>query len=90
MKDQLICQSCAMPLAPETYGTHADGSPNHEYCIYCYKDGKFTADVTMDGMIEHNLEYLDMFNKDSGKQYTRDEAREEMRKFFPQLKRWKK
>ena len=43
----------------------------------------------MDEMIEHNLEYLDEFNKDSEKKYTVEEARSGMKQFFPHLKRWK-
>lgn len=87
-QDQIFCQSCGMPLTAEYFGTNADGSANHEYCSYCFKDGAFTSDETMDEMIEHNLDYLAEFNKDSGRQLTKDEAREEMRKFFPHLKRW--
>ena len=37
-----FCQSCGMPLTNEILGTNADGTPNEDYCIYCYKDGKFT------------------------------------------------
>ena len=47
-----FCQSCGMPLSPEVLGTNADGSKSDEYCIYCYKDGAFTGDFTMDQMIE--------------------------------------
>jgi len=89
--DQKFCQSCGMPLgAEEHYGTNADQSRNEEYCIYCYKDGSYTSDETMDEMIEHCLQYLDEFNKDSDKVYTKEEARASMKEFFPQLKRWAK
>ena len=44
-----FCQSCAMPLSSkELYGTNADGCKNEDYCIYCFKDGKFTSDMLMD------------------------------------------
>ncbi len=87
--EQKFCQSCGMPMtAAEHFGTNADGSQNPDYCVYCMKDGQFTADVTMDEMIEHNLQYLSEFNKDSEKQFTLEEARAEMKAFFPQLKRW--
>lgn len=87
-QDQLFCQSCGMPLTDEYFGTNADGSVNREYCTYCFRDGAFTSDDTMEQMIEHNLEYLAEFNKDSDRQFTEEEAREQMRKFFPTLKRW--
>ena len=38
-----FCQSCSMPLdTPEAHGTEKDGSPNAEYCRYCYQNGSFT------------------------------------------------
>ncbi len=52
-KEQRFCQSCGMPLTEEVLGTNADGSKNEDYCMYCYKDGKFLQDCTMEEMIEH-------------------------------------
>ena len=49
--EQKFCQSCGMPLNDHNHGTNADGTPNEDYCIYCYKDGKFTQDLTMEQMI---------------------------------------
>ena len=87
--EQKICQSCGMPLTdPALFGTNKDQTVNEEYCVYCYKDGAFTQDMSMDEMIELNLQYLDEFNKDSEKKYTKEEARAEMKLFFPTLKRW--
>ncbi len=89
--EQRFCQSCGMPLkADEDFGTNSDQSKNEDYCIYCFKDGAFTQDCTMDEMIEHNLLYLDEFNKDSDKIYNKDEARTAMKAYFPTLKRWAK
>jgi hypothetical protein len=59
-----------------------------EYCLYCFKDGGFTRDLSMDEMINLNVQYLDEFNKDSEKKFTEDEAIAEMKLFFPTLKRW--
>ena len=83
--EQKLCQCCAMPIDESTFGTEADGSKSQDYCHYCYADGKFTKE-----MIEHNLKYLDEFNKDSEVKYNVEEARATMKEFFPQLKRWKK
>lgn len=88
MEKDLFCQSCGMPLTDESFSTNADGSVNKEFCTYCFSKGAYTSDVTMDEMIEHCLEYIDEFNKDSGQQFTKEQAREEMRKYFPMLKRW--
>ena len=46
-----FCQSCGMPLASGVLGTNSDGTPNEDYCIYCYKDGKFVQDMTMEQKI---------------------------------------
>lgn len=86
-----LCQSCAMPLDKKEYlGTNADMSPNDEYCIYCFKDGAFAQDITLDEMIEHCLLFLDEFNKDTSLKMTKEEAKASMQAFFPTLKRWAK
>ena len=40
-KEAIFCQSCGMPLTKEILGTNVDGSKNEDYCMYCYKDGRF-------------------------------------------------
>ena len=52
-KEMKFCQSCGMPLTEDVLGTNADGSKNEDYCMYCYRDGKFLQDCTMEEMIEH-------------------------------------
>ena len=84
-----FCQSCGMPLTPEILGTNADGNKNDEYCIYCYKDGAFTGDFNMEQMVEFCSQFVDEFNKNTGKNLTREEYKAELRKYFPTLKRWK-
>lgn len=87
--EQQFCQSCGMPLTQEHFSKNADGSINSDYCGYCFKDGSFASDISMDEMIEQCLSYIDEFNKDSEKKMTKEEAREQMKQFFPMLKRWK-
>ena len=87
--EQKFCQSCGMPIDDSTFGKETDGSKNEDYCHYCYADGHFTKECTMDEMIELNLNYIDEFNKDSEVKYTVEEARKTMKEYFPQLKRWK-
>ena len=50
--DKQFCQSCGMPLSDVNKGTNADGSQNNDFCIYCYKEGRFTQDFSMSQMIE--------------------------------------
>jgi len=85
--EEKFCQSCGMPMGAtdEMYGTNADGSKNEDYCKYCLENGAFTADCTMDEMIEFCVPH--MASAESG--MSEDEARKKMKEFFPSLKRWK-
>ena len=88
--EQKFCQSCGMPLTNEILGTNADGSLNEDYCIYCYKDGDFTQDMTMEQMIDSCAQFTEEINKQSGQNLTVEQAKAMMRRYFPDLKRWKK
>ncbi len=85
--EEKYCQSCGMPMGAtdEEYGTNADGSKSEDYCKYCYDNGAFTQNCTMDEMIEICVPH--MASGDSGMK--EDEARKMMKEFFPTLKRWK-
>ena len=86
-----FCQSCGMPLTKnEDCGTNADGSTNFDYCQYCYKEGHFLQDCTMDEMIEHCAQFVDEVNKQMPQPMTKEEYKQMMRGFFPMLKRWRK
>ena len=86
-KDMKFCQSCGMPLGPgAARGTEADGSPSADYCSYCYKDGKFAGEMTMDEMIDFCAPMMAQANPGM----TEDQAKVQMHQFFPMLKRWKK
>ena len=89
-KETKFCQSCGMPLTEDVLGTNADGSKNEDYCMYCYKDGKFLQDCTMDEMIEHCSQFVDEVNKNMPQPMTKEEYKLMMQGFFPMLKRWKK
>lgn len=85
-----LCQSCGMVLdSEEVKGSEPGGSKSEEYCVYCYREGAFTQDLTMEEAIDHNLEYLDDWNKGSGLNLTKEEARSQLRAFLPTLKRWR-
>ena len=86
-KDMKFCQSCGMPLGPDTaHGTEADGSPSADYCSYCYKDGKFAGEMTMDEMIDFCAPMMAQANPGMSE----DQAKAQMHQFFPMLKRWRK
>jgi len=78
-----------MPLTSlDEIGTEEDGGVTTDYCQYCYKDGGFNHDHTMDQMIEINLNYLDQWNSSQGTSYTKDEARDILKVHLATLKRW--
>lgn len=90
MQEMVFCQSCGMPLTGnDVKGTNGNESLSEDYCMHCFVEGKFTEDITMDEMIEQNLKYIDEWNRENNTNYTVDEAREELKKFMPHLKRWK-
>lgn len=82
-----FCECCGMPMVinDEMYGTNADGSKSEDYCKYCFENGAFTSDCTMDEMIEACIPHMVKANT----AMTEDEARKMMQEFLPALKRWK-
>ena len=87
---QKFCQSCGMPLTDEVLGTNADGTKNEDYCMYCYKDGKFLQECTMEEMIEHCAQFVNEVNKGLPQPITKEEYIGQMKMYFPHLKRWRK
>ena len=85
--EEKYCQSCAMPMGQtsEMYGTEKNGSKSTDYCKYCYHDGKFIKDETMDEMIKSCIPHVISANKDM----TEKTARAMMDEIFPILKRWR-
>ncbi len=86
-EEEIICQSCAMPLTEqELFGTEKDGSKNEDYCIYCYKEGEFTEpDLTIDIMVDKGAEFLTQEHD-----IELEEAKTIMREAMQTLKRWSK
>lgn len=82
--DEKICQSCGMPItSDEQLGTNKDGSINNDYCKYCYENGEFIDDVSME-------KYIDMCSQYGAQAgMTNDEMRKHCTELFPTLKRWK-
>ncbi|MCC7553516.1 MAG: zinc ribbon domain-containing protein [Methanobacteriaceae archaeon] len=86
MKTIIFCQSCGMPLENDNKGTEKDMSKSNEYCKYCYEKGEFKKELTMGQMIKTNLKYM----KDNTSDFNETDAFNQMNRFFPTLKRWKK
>lgn len=84
-----ICQSCGMPITNESQlGTNADGSPNRDYCVYCFQRGRFMEEGSMEEMIERCAMSVIDFNCYLEAPLTEEQAAARMREEFPRLKRW--
>lgn len=60
MLEKNMCQSCSMPMdSPDLFGTEKDGSPNSDYCKYCYEKGQFTdPEMTLDKMEKNMMKHM--------------------------------
>lgn len=85
--ERIYCQSCGMPLTDEKeMGTNEDRTKNREYCIYCYENGSFKGDMTMEEMIEACVSHM----VNAHPHMNEEGARNSLKSFLPTLKRWKK
>lgn len=82
------CQSCGMLLDDVSlYGKNADGTPNEEYCCYCFPKGAFNnPNETMEEMIDSCIPYL----IEDGTCADENSARAMLQEYMPHLARWKK
>lgn len=80
-----FCQSCGMPLTGEVLGTEKGGGKSGDYCSYCYRDGAFTSECSMEEMIDFCVGPMVQHNPG----LSEADAKARMMQFFPQLKRWK-
>ena len=81
------CQSCSMPMGTtnELYGTNADGSVSDDYCKYCFENGVFMSNCSLDEMIEVCVPHMTYATD-----FSAGEARKMLREVLPTLKRWEK
>ena len=78
----LFCQSCGMPLPDDSLlSRESDGSFNEKYCKWCYADGAFIHDCTLDEMIEECIPHMGWEDPQA--------ARKFMEELLPGLERWK-
>ena len=77
----LRCQSCGMPLTPEQMGQGPDGTLNQHYCKWCWDNGDFLRDCTLEEMVEQCLPHMPG-DPEANRTY--------MAELLPTLDRWKK
>ncbi|TWI76753.1 putative zinc ribbon protein [Desulfobotulus alkaliphilus] len=83
MTDQTFCQSCGMPITEDPLkGTEKNGAMTSEFCTYCYQEGSFTQDVTMEKMIEVCVPHMVASGMEE------KAARALLEKTLPNLGRW--
>lgn len=80
---QLICQCCGMHLEDSIIGRDKDGTPNENYCQWCYADGTYTYS-DMDTLIDVAAGH--MVNEN----FTEEQARAYLKQTLPGLDYWKR
>ncbi len=80
---QLICQCCGMPLEDAIIGKNKDGTPNEDYCKWCYADGQYTYS-DMDELISVCIPHM------VAQGFSEEQARAYMKQNLPQLDYWKR
>ena len=73
-----------MLTAPNQRGHVADGAEANDYCLWCYDNGAYTYETTMDDMIE---DCAPRMAEAIG--WTVDEAASLLGTVLPTLERWK-
>ncbi|NDV84041.1 helix-turn-helix domain-containing protein [Bacteroides sp. 51] len=78
-----------MPMvAADHFGTNCDNTPSEDYCCFCFREGGFTDNGTMNDKVQENLHYHDENEYHNGRRYTINEAELYLRVMLPTLKRW--
>ncbi len=80
---KLICQCCGMPLQDEIIGKDKDGTPNENYCKWCYADGTYTYS-DMDDLIDVCIPHM------VNESFSEEQARVYLKQMLPQLDYWKR
>lgn len=89
--DRKYCQSCGMPLnveKKEFLGTDHNNNPTDEYCHYCYQNGKYTTELTINEAIDIWGQTYNIFNNNQHTHYTPKEFKRMFKLRLPSLKRW--
>ena len=79
---QLVCQCCGMPLDDTLISREQDGTPNEEFCKWCYADGTYTYS-DMDDLINVCIPHM------AREGFSEEQARSYMKGMLPKLDYWK-
>lgn len=78
---QLFCQCCGMPLEDSLLSREPDGTPNEEYCQWCYVNGQF-AYPSLSSLIDFLVAHF------CTPEFPEDQARAYYSSHLRQLKHW--
>ena len=80
---QRICQCCGMPLEESIISRNQDGTPDENYCQWCYADGTYTYSD-----MEHLIDVCvgRMVNED----FSEEQARAYLKQTLPKLDYWRR
>lgn len=80
---QLICQCCGMPIEDAGISRNKDGTPNEDYCRWCYADGTYTYS-DMDELIDVCAKHM------ASESFSEEQARLYLKQTLPKLDYWKR
>ena len=80
---RLICQCCGMPLEDALISREKDGTPNENYCKWCYADGTYTYG-DMDDLIDVCVRHM------VNESFSEEQARAYLKQLLPTLDYWKR
>ena len=70
-----------MPLEEAIISREPDGTPNEDYCKWCYRDGSFAYE-SMDELLDFLAAHM------ANVSFSSDQVQEYMRTLLPGLKHW--
>lgn len=75
-----------MPMgeSPKMYGTESDGSKSETYCGYCYRNGTFVSNITVEEMADRISVICSVMDPAS----ERSDTKEDFLRFLRTLDRW--
>ena len=79
---KLICQCCGMPLEDSILSKEPDGTPNEEYCQWCYADGHFVY-TSLEELIDFLVAHM------QNSEWSEEQARAFFIEQLPKLNHWK-
>ena len=83
----VVCQSCEMLIKDEMQkGTEKKGEKSDTFCFYCYRDGQFTQNCTVEEMAEKVVHIVDTIEPEPELVVKYEERYQQFKKIYPTCK----